>query len=55
MKKYFLVFTKKKHDFSMEDVLNFLEENEEVLTINCGIKRNEGLAKSLANDKEIKL
>lgn len=55
IEKVFSGIYEKKHDFSMEDVLNFLEENEEVLTINCGIKRNEGLTKSLANDKEIKL
>ena len=42
-----------KPDFSMEDILWLLEENPELASINQGIKRNAGLAKSLANDKEI--
>lgn len=39
-------------DFSMQDVLNLLNEYPELQKINQGIQRNEGLMKSLANDKE---
>ena len=54
MEKIFSGLYEANHDFSMDDILGFLKENPDVLTINSGIKRNEGLAKSLANDKEIK-
>ena len=37
-------------DFSMSDVLTFLDANPEIREINAGIIRNEGLLKSLAND-----
>lgn len=40
-----------KWDFSMEDIYTFLGENPEVTKINAGFIRNEGLLKSLANDK----
>ena len=40
-------------DFSMEDILLLLEKQPELLDINSDIKRNAGLAKSLANDSEI--
>lgn len=42
-----------KPDFAMEDILNLLSNKPEVMTVNQGIQRNEGLAKSLANDKII--
>lgn len=37
--------------FSMEDVFEFLNANPEIRQINQGIVRNEGLLKSLANDR----
>ncbi len=40
-------------DFSMEDILQLLKEKPELMNVNQGIQRNAGLAKSLANDKEI--
>ncbi|WP_037353027.1 cytidylyltransferase domain-containing protein [Selenomonas sp. FC4001] len=40
-------------DFSMEDILLLLRKKTELMDINRGIQRNEGLAKSLANDKMI--
>ena len=40
-------------DFRMADILNLLNEKPELMTVNQGIQRNEGLAKSLAHDKEI--
>lgn len=41
------------NDFSMQDILRLLECKPEMLTINQGIQRNEGLLKSLKEDKEI--
>ena len=40
-------------DFSMDDILVMLRDKPELMDINSGIQRNAGLAKSLANDKEI--
>ena len=40
-------------DFSMDDILTLLKNEPELMDINQGIQRNEGLAKSLANDKMI--
>lgn len=39
-------------DFSMEDILKLLEQQPEMLVINQGIQRNEGLLKSLKEDKK---
>ncbi len=41
------------NDFSMQDILRLLECKPEMLTVNQGIQRNEGLLKSLREDKEI--
>lgn len=41
------------NDFSMQDILQLLKRNPELLAINQGIQRNEGLLKSLEEDKEI--
>ena len=41
------------YDFGMKDILLLLKEKTELMDINQGIQRNEGLAKSLANDKII--
>lgn len=38
-------------DFCMEDILLLLKNKPELIRINQGIQRNEGLAKSLAKDK----
>ncbi len=40
-------------DFAMEDILRLLEHKPEMLSINQGIQRNEGLLKSLREDKEL--
>ena len=40
-----------KLDFVTEDILNFLEKNKDLESINKDIGRNEGLMKSLKNDK----
>lgn len=42
-----------KPDFSLMDILELLQKKPDIITINRGIQRNAGLAKSLANDKEI--
>jgi len=40
--------------FNMQDIIKFLEENPELKKLNMSIARNEGLAKSLEEEKEIK-
>ena len=40
-----------KEYFDSKDILNYLNENPEVRNINRGFIRNEGLLKSLKNDK----
>ncbi len=42
-----------KSDFDMNDILEFLSRHPEVLMINHGIERNEGLKKSLQEDKKV--
>lgn len=51
--KVFAELYSNHHDFSMDDILLLLKEKPELMDINQGIQRNEGLAKSLANDKMI--
>lgn len=41
-------------DFSMQEIYYFLNENPEIRNINSGYTRNEGLAKSLREDRVIK-
>ncbi len=41
------------NDFSMQDILQLLERRPGMLAINQGIQRNEGLLKSLREDKEL--
>ena len=45
----------KNEDFSAKDILNLLEQKPELITINAGIIRNEGLLKSLSEDRTIKV
>ena len=40
-------------DFAMQDILRLFERQPELFTINQGIQRNEGLLKSLREDKEL--
>ncbi|MCI9545817.1 MAG: spore coat protein [Lachnospiraceae bacterium] len=40
-----------KEDFVTEDILDFLERNPQIESLNAKFMRNEGLRKSLANDK----
>lgn len=42
-----------KTDFSMKDIYEFLQLNQDIRLINNSIERNEGLKKSLANDKKV--
>ena len=41
---------RKKKFFDMNDILAFLQEHEELIKINSGIQRNEGLKKSMLED-----
>lgn len=41
------------NDFSMQDILQLLKRRPALLTINQGIQRNEGLLKSLREDKDL--
>lgn len=45
----------RKEDFVTEDVIAFLEDNPEIEAINMGIMRNEGLAKSIREDKIVNI
>jgi spore coat polysaccharide biosynthesis protein SpsF (cytidylyltransferase family) len=49
--KYFIDIG--KDYFSMKEIIEYLNNNPEVETINSGIVRNEGLLKSLKNDKVV--
>ncbi len=51
--EYFL--KKGKEDFVTEDILAYLKTVPGIEKINGGIARNEGLAKSLANDEKLKV
>ncbi|MHB8770854.1 MAG: aminotransferase class III-fold pyridoxal phosphate-dependent enzyme [Syntrophales bacterium] len=42
-----------KPDFATGDILLFLERHPEILALNQGIKRNEGLEKSIQEDKKV--
>ena len=44
-----------KKDYGYLDIINFLQEQPDLVTINAKYSRNEGLAKSLANDYVTKL
>ena len=44
---------KGKEDFVTEDILDFLKQNPDIESVNKKFFRNEGLAKSLANDELI--
>lgn len=44
-----------REDFVTEDILGFLEENPELEQLNVKYARNEGLLRSIANDKEVEL
>ncbi len=44
-----------REDFVTEDILAFLEEHEELEQLNAKYMRNEGLLKSLANDRVVQL
>lgn len=50
---YFI--SKGKEDFVTEDILEYLQSNAYLEKINKGIARNEGLRKSLENDKTIQI
>ena len=44
-----------KEDFVTEDILKYLQSNKHLEQLNGKIARNEGLAKSLANDKAVNM
>lgn len=47
--EHFLV-DKNQPDFGYRDILGFLEQNEQLMTLNQKFSRNEGLAKSIQED-----
>lgn len=51
IRKIFCALYKKKKFFVLNDILKLFGEKPELLEINKSIKRNEGLAKSLKQDK----
>lgn len=51
--KYFV--SQGREDFATEDILSFLTENPGLERLNAGYERNEGLKKSLANDRIIQI
>jgi len=51
IKKVYDALYPAKPDFTMNDILEFLKANPEIETINQGIARNEGLAKSFKEDE----
>ncbi len=51
--KIFSELYEENRDFGMKDILSLLKEKPQLIKINQGIKRNEGLIKSLANDRKI--
>ena len=40
--------------FGYQDVLDLLDEKPELMSINAGIERNEGLNKSIKEDYEVR-
>ncbi|HPN84227.1 MAG TPA: glycosyltransferase family protein [Victivallales bacterium] len=44
-----------KQDFGTQDVIRLLSAHPEIVQINSKINRNEGLLKSLKNDKKVKI
>jgi len=46
-------YTQKKDDFLLSDIINFLKEKPELTKLNAHIARNEGLAKSLTEDRKV--
>lgn len=52
--KVFIKVHQKNLDFSMQEIVDFLSDNEELLKINAHIGHNEGLVKSLREDRIIK-
>lgn len=51
IRKIFLHFYPREKNFTLEDIIFFLEEKKELKKINAGIIRNEGFLKSLRKDK----
>jgi len=53
IRKIYRALGKGESYFSMDDIINYLRQHPEVEKINQNIIRNEGLQKSLKNDKKI--
>lgn len=51
IKKIFFALYKKNGNFTLEDILDFLDKNPEIAKINKNIMRNEGYEKSLKSDE----
>jgi spore coat polysaccharide biosynthesis protein SpsF (cytidylyltransferase family) len=47
-------FYDEKPDFNMNDILNLLKDKKDLLSLNNDITRDEGLTKSLQNDRIVK-
>ena len=54
IRKIFTALYPKNKNFGLEDILEFLKRNPRLVSINGHIRRNEGMSKSLRNDKKIK-
>ncbi len=52
IRKIFISLYPKNKYFSLSDTVKFLEKNSKLASINSHIRRNEGLLKSLKNDKK---
>lgn len=52
---YSFFLDKGKEDFITEDILKYLKNNPQLELINAKYGRNEGLAKSIANDSKIEM
>ncbi|RXJ61062.1 acylneuraminate cytidylyltransferase, partial [Halarcobacter ebronensis] len=47
-------FEKSKKELNIKNIKKFLDQNQNIFSLNSNILRNEGLLKSLKNDKDIK-
>lgn len=51
VRKVYEILYPRKPDFLMEDILDLIEKKPELVNINSGIRRNEGLEKSLVEER----
>lgn len=53
VKRIYAGLYRKKHFFTMDDIITYLKTNPKIEMINASLKRNEGYQKSLQQDKKI--